>query len=202
MHRTQPYFKNYSRWFTGSTFPSIDLNVSFPADKWYSLVPDLNQILLYSTPSLISVPCWQSVQKWRCKTSGVCRNVDRLTVSGIQKSRLHVCSRSLKRTPLCDGPTVSLVALGPEVTCSIIQLRPSCTLTLYRQNGPVQHRQVSIDLYSIVRVFQTVWIFNNSPIITSNLVSLVNVRTVRTRSKNHTQLYSSSRRNATWGTAC
>ena len=81
-------------------------------------------------PSLISVPCWRSVQKWRSRSSGVCRHEDLLTITGMQRSRLRLCWRSLNRTPLCDGPTASQVALGPEVTCSIKQLRPSCTLTL------------------------------------------------------------------------
>jgi hypothetical protein len=54
MHKAQSYFKNDSRWFTGSTFPSIDINASLPADKWYLLVPDLNQILLYLTQALFS----------------------------------------------------------------------------------------------------------------------------------------------------
>jgi hypothetical protein len=56
MHRAQTYFKNDSRWFTGSTFLSIDLNVSFTADKWWLLVPELNQILLYSTQTLFPCP--------------------------------------------------------------------------------------------------------------------------------------------------
>ena len=49
---------------------------------------------------------------------------------------------------------------------------------------------MSIDRYSIGRVFQTVWIFNNTAVRTSNLVSLVSVRRLRARRSTLTSIHS------------